>query len=1008
MAHDEHPSGDNPFVECYLQSLLASPETLITAVDRRDEMFADTEYAFRGDRNRALCSYFGAGKEIFDAIAQIVRWKFGGFENVSSFLDFAAGYGRSTRFLVRELPAERVWVSDISADAVQFQRDAFGGHGLLSQMKPENFVCERRFDCIVVVSLFSHLPERTFVPWLRTLYGLLQDSASCLVFSTHGPSANPNVVIPASGFWFEQHSENKTLSTKDYGSTFVTEAFVREAIRRATGGEGVCRRLPRGLCRFQDLYVVVRDEPPALTSLGFWSAPVARLETCALVGTDTLRLGGWTGETTPDSPIEEIQVRINGTLVRKCKLHNSGFQCSCPAPDGGSFTGPETLTLKAAAGNGFDFIFYHDTVEQAILERPEEELARTLLESGMLAAENERLTRELQHLREISKQYAAIRRSLSWRVTAPLRTVAGWALATRRLLGRREAVAATGPLVFDEANYRQWVERFDRLTDEDRRAIRVAIGKLTHRPVFSLLLAVEDPSEESLRKTMQSIRRQLYREWEICVVDDASTAPHVPRALASCGDDPRIRITRRQSRGGVAASGNDALAMAQGEFVAFLDAGDVLAESALFEIAAEFDAHPDAAIVYSDEDSLDARGERCAPRFKTGWNPDLLLAEDYMGRLAVYNRELAARIGGLRNEFAGACHYDLALRATGVTAASDIRHVAAVLCHRPSLPDAYDAEASRRAVQDRVGNQALVEAAPGAAHGHRVRWCGAEPRVSAIVPTRDRADLLERCVEGLLQRTKYGALDVIVVDNGSREDRTARLFAQYKGLKNVQVLPHPGEFNWSAMNNAGAELATGDILLFLNNDTKVMDQDWLRELAVQAARPEVGAVGAKLLFPDGTLQNAGIWLGPAGYARHLLRLSARRDEGYCGQLMLARNLSAVTGACMAMRCQVFREAGGFDESLPVSYGDVDFCLRLVERGYRIVWTPHAELLHLESASRGSNEWRIRKEEAEREKFLARWQRETDNDPFFNPNLELIGEEKLALAFPPRQKRAWQR
>jgi GT2 family glycosyltransferase len=633
----------------------------------------------------------------------------------------------------------------------------------------------------------------------------------------------------------------------------------------------------------------------------------------------------------------------------------------------------------------------------------EEELARALRESEMLAAENERL---LLELRGTSERYAAIRGSLSWRVTAPLRLALDWALAARRLLGWRGAVA-TGPRAFNEENYRRWVAQFDRLNEADRRAIRAAIGRLTRRPLFSLLLVVRDPPAEALRDTMRSIRRQLYPDWEICLVDDASTAPHVARALASCGDDPRVRIATRDRRGGLAAAGNDALSMAHGEYVAFLDMGDVVAESALFEIAAEIDAHPGAAVVYTDEDSLDARGERNHPRFKTAWNPDLLLAQDYLGRLTVYERKLVAGIGGLRDEFAGACHYALALRATGATAAGNIRHVAAVLCHRHTAQAEDDAEASRRTVQDRVGDQGLVEAAPGGVRGHRVRWRNTEPPVSVIIATRDRADLLERCVEGLLHRTKYPALEVIVVDNGSREERTLELFAKYRDLENVRVLPYKGQFNWSAMNNAGAAEATGEILLFLNNDTDVTEQNWVRELVAQAVRPEVGAVGAKLLFPDGTVQHAGIWLGPSVFARHLLRLSGRSDEGYLGQLTLTRNLSAVTGACMAMRRDVFREAGGFDESFPVSYSDMDLCLRLVQRGYRIVWTPYAELLHLESASRGSSEWRWRKEEADLDRFCARWEQDISNDPFFNPNLDLIGEEKLALAFPPRRKRAWQ-
>jgi GT2 family glycosyltransferase len=408
----------------------------------------------------------------------------------------------------------------------------------------------------------------------------------------------------------------------------------------------------------------------------------------------------------------------------------------------------------------------------------------------------------------------------------------------------------------------------------------------------------------------------------------------VARALASCGSDPRVRITRNSP------------AQPTGEYVAALDPGDVLAEHALFEFAAEINAYPNAATIYCDEDSLDATGKRCNPRFKTDWNLDLFAHQNYLGKLT--------------------------FRRPG--ASGEIRHLASVLCHTAK----YEPPSIKR--------QVFTET----------------PKVSILIPTRDRAELLEQCIEGLLNRTDYPRLEVIVLDNDSHEERTKQVFAKYP----VRVLPCPGEFNWAAMNNAGAQAATGEVLLFLNNDTDVIDSRWLRELAGHAVRPEVGAVGAKLLFADSTVQHAGIWLGPGGRLRHFLRLSKRDDPGYLGQLSITRNLSAVTGACMAVRRELFLELGGFDETYPVSYNDLDFCLRLRQRGYRVVWTPHAELFHLESASRGSSEWRTRAETEDHKRFCAKWQAEMEHDPFFNPNLDLIGEETLALAFPPRLARRW--
>jgi O-antigen biosynthesis protein len=571
----------------------------------------------------------------------------------------------------------------------------------------------------------------------------------------------------------------------------------------------------------------------------------------------------------------------------------------------------------------------------------DEELARTLRENEMLAAENERLLREL---REASEKYAQMRSSLSWKITAPLRKALDLLVKPSKDL--------SGPIVLNDENYRLWVEQFDKLNDADRSAIRAAIKELDYRPLLSLSLVVHDSPADAIQQTIQSIRRQIYREWEICLVDDASTAPHVARALASCGDDPRVRVVRRVSHDEMEAQ-EEASGMSRGSFSALLEPGDMLAESALFEIAAAIQAEPRPDIIYSDEDAIDAQGKRYKPRFKTDWNPALAREQNYFGQLRFRAREAS---------------FD-----------RRVCHVPSILCHR-------------------MGEQAITSM------GSTVELPDRARKVSIIVPTRDRADLLERCIEGLLNRTDYPAMEVIVVDNESREEKTKQVLAKYP----VRVLPFPGEFNWSAMNNAGAQEATGDILLFLNNDIDVIEKSWLRELAKQAWREDTGAVGAKLLFADGTVQHAGIWLGPGGRVRHLLRLSKKDDEGYLGQLSLMRNLSAVTGACMATRRKVFVELNGFDESFPVSYNDLDFCLRLRQKGYQVVWTPHAELLHLESASRGSSEWRWRKEEADHKRFCAKWQQEMENDPFFNPNLDLIGEETLALACPPRVKKPWKR
>ena len=376
------PADDDAFVRPYLQTLLRRSHALNTAVHQDDEMFLNRKKMVGGDVPKALCSYFGLGKQVFDAAAQILLARFGSLEKVSSILDFACGYGRSTRFLIQEIPPERVWASDISVGAVRFQQEQFRVHGLASAVDPQDFNCDERFDCVFVSSLFTHLPERVFTLWLRKLWSLLKMPWGCLVFSVHGPAINPNVTMPASGFWFEERSEIETLSKKDYGSTLVTESFVRNAIQEATGGAGSYLNIERGLCRRQDLYVVTRGRFLTPTNFRFGLGPQGYLETCSRVTPQVFSVTGWAGDATPNTYIDEVQIRIDGRIVQKCmpfaerpdvakhfndlRFLNSGLACNCLGLEG--TTGSSTLTLKAVSSNGQEFIFYHDTLAKAFSE----------------------------------------------------------------------------------------------------------------------------------------------------------------------------------------------------------------------------------------------------------------------------------------------------------------------------------------------------------------------------------------------------------------------------------------------------------------------------------------------------------------------------------------------------------------------------------------------------------------------------------------------------------------
>lgn len=611
------------------------------------------------------------------------------------------------------------------------------------------------------------------------------------------------------------------------------------------------------------------------------------------------------------------------------------------------------------------------------------------------------------------------------------------ALSHYLLYGRREGchpVPPTAPRTEPERDYDRWVREYDTLTDDDRTAIRAHIGRLGRLPLISVVMPAYETSERLLREAVASVQAQLYPNWELCVADDASPSGTVAQVLREvAASDPRIKWIRRDVNGHISAATNSALALAKGEFVALMDHDDLIPEQALYEVAVELDARPDADLVFSDQDLLNAEGKRYTPYFKTGWNPDLMLGHNAVSHFGVYRRALVERVGGMRVGFEGSQDYDLALRIAAASDPARIRHIPAVLYHWRIMdePASFSqtrldrcVDAARRAIRDHLralgGAAAAAEVLPAPAlpSWSRVRWPLPDPapRVSLIVPTRDRAEMLARCVAGLLHRTDYPDLELLIADNGSVEPETFAFFDRLRRDSRVRVLPMPGPFNYSALNNAAVREATGQVLVLVNNDIDVIEGGWLREMVSQALRPEVGAVGAKLLYADGTVQHGGVLLGMGsfdggpGVAGHAGVRTAREEVGYFGSMALARNFGAVTAACMALRREVFDQIGGFDETnLPVSFNDVDLCLRIGERGLRMVWTPFAELYHLESVSRGSDASPENKERAAQEccYMRARWGEVLDADPFFNPNFAREGVYPT-LAFPPRRVKPWRR
>lgn len=587
------------------------------------------------------------------------------------------------------------------------------------------------------------------------------------------------------------------------------------------------------------------------------------------------------------------------------------------------------------------------------------------------------------------------------------------------------APSSSGP----PSSYEHWIRENDVPTPEVSRVLLERQKDWPFKPKISIIMPVFNPGLEWLDKAIASVCAQTYANWELCVADDASEKEEVRTLLRGYQQrEARIKLVFCESHGHISAASNRALALATGEFVALVDHDDLIPPHALHYVVEVLQEHPDARMIYSDEDKIDLEGKRFSPYFKPDFNLDLFHAQNFFSHLGVYRRDLVDKVGGFREGLEGSQDYDLALRCLERIPASQVIHIPRILYHWRAVPGStaigasekgYASVAALRAVREHMTRQypdreILVE--PAVVEGcQRIRWPlpATRPFVSLIVPTRNQSAVLAQCIESILAKTAYGAFEILIVDNQTDErealDYMARLVAQHP---HIRVLRHDEPFNYSAINNEAVRQARGEILGLINNDTEVLTDPvegrcWLGEMVSHALRPDVGAVGAKLFYPGGMVQHAGVLIGSGGNSRpvagHLFAGLSRGDLGYFGRAMLAQELSAVTAACMILRKEVFLEAGGLnEEDLPVAFNDVDLCLSIRARGYRNVWTPQAKLIHHESLSRGSDALEENRPRALREvDFMHRkWGRTLTDDPFYNPNLNYARAD-FSLAFPSR-------
>lgn len=571
------------------------------------------------------------------------------------------------------------------------------------------------------------------------------------------------------------------------------------------------------------------------------------------------------------------------------------------------------------------------------------------------------------------------------------------------------------------AEYAQMVKRETDLLRKSRQTIVDHIAKLTNRPKISIVMPAYNAPEKFLRIAIESVRNQIYDDWELCIADDASTQPHVEQVIREYAErDSRIKAVFRDDNGHISAATNSALNIASGDYVALLDQDDELAEHALYWIAVEICANRDVELLYSDEDKIDQNGRRFHPYHKPDWNPELLLGQNYISHLGVYRRQRLLDIGGFRLGLEGSQDWDLVLRFTEGLPARAIRHIPAVLYHWRIIPGSTAGDSAAKPYALNAGRRAVAEHLQrGRIRAELRDICNGQffvpvfaveglPKVSIIIPTRNGVDLLKACMRSL-GRTDYPNIEIVVLDNQSDDPGTIAYLEELAQRPDVRILAYPYPFDYAKMHNFAVPQAQGDYVCLLNNDIEVIAPGWLRDMLGVAQREGVGAVGAKLLYPDGTVQHAGVVLGLGGIAAHPHKGIDATACGYFGRAMLMQSFSAVTAACMVLRKSTWMDVGGMDENLPVAYNDVDLCLRLQERGLRNVWVPSALLYHHESKTRGSDLTHSRAKKArftrEHAYMQWRWGGLLRADPAYNPNLTLHKED-FSLTGVPRSGMPW--
>ncbi len=526
-----------------------------------------------------------------------------------------------------------------------------------------------------------------------------------------------------------------------------------------------------------------------------------------------------------------------------------------------------------------------------------------------------------------------------------------------------------------------------------------------YSPKISIITATFNTNPKLLRAAITSVSNQTYPNWELCIADGKSN-DEVKNVLEEYAKkDSRIKIVFLDKNKGIAGNMNEALNIASGEFTGFLDHDDELHPSALYEIVKLLNTNRELDFIYTDEDKISIKGKRFSPHFKTDWSPDLLRSSNYICHFAVIRKTIIDSIGGFSPEYEGSQDYDIFLRISEIT--DRIAHIPKVLyhwrVHKTSVAGnaktkMYAYDSAKKALSShlqRLGLEGTVDFTNSLGY-YRIKYAiNTYPPVSIIIPNKDNPGMLKKCINSVLNKSTYQNYKIVIVENQSVEKEVFDYYKELKKISKIKIINYNKTFNFSSINNYAVSQTDTEYLIFLNNDTEVISPEWIESMLEFAQRKDVGAIGAKLYYKNNRIQHGGIIIWQNGILAHAFKNVHKKNIGDMARAAIIQNYSAVTAACMMTKKSIFDKVGGFDDSFAFSYNDVDYCLKIRELGYLIVWTPYAELYHYESKSRGYDTTEAKKDRHNKEWMLLRtkWKSIFENgDPYYNPNLSIQKED----------------